>query len=105
MTTSYDFLGGPLHGQMKDLDDCEMPLRVDGGTYRRTGMEGGPAIALFWPDREVEHGPGDPIAKGQPFPLDEEHVGDCSSMQVDVSGIFISACVLDDGHGGLIMAV
>ena len=100
MTTSFDFFGGPLHGQQKDLDDAEIPMRVDGGTYRRSGPDGGPAIALFWPDREVQPCAGDPIAKGEPFPMDPGDEGDCPAMRVDGSGTFVAVCVLDEDHGG-----
>lgn len=93
-------LGGPLHGQHRDLDSTELPLAVQGGTYRLSGPEGGPAIALFWPDREAPRGPGNPIAVGEPFPLDASNVGDCSGEKLDGSGIFTAYCALDEGHDG-----
>lgn len=100
MKITHDFVGGPLNGQQKDLDQSELPLTVTGGTYRRSGPDGGPAVALFWPDADNVHGPGDPIAKGEPFAMDLHEEGDCPAMQVDSSGAFVSVCVLDEGHGG-----
>ena len=55
---------------------------------------------LFWPDREAPARSGDPIAVGEAFPLDEDHVGGCSSTQAEGSGSFLALCVLDAGHAG-----
>ena len=95
-----EFFGGPLHGQHKELDSSELPLAVQGGTYRLSGPEGGPAVALFWPDREPQRALGDTIAGGEPFPLDVRNVGDCGGEKVDGSGIFTAYCALDEGHAG-----
>ena len=100
MKIAHHFVGGPLNGQQKDFDEAGLPLHVENGTYRRTGTEDGPAIALFWPDAEPGHGPGDPIARGEAFAMDLHEEGDCPAMQVDGSGTFVSVCVLDEGHGG-----
>lgn len=100
MQNSYDFIGGPFHGQSKAQEASDFPMTVQGGTYRLAGPEGGPAVGLFWADREAPRGPGDPIAVGEPFPLDESNVGDCSGEKLDGSGIFTAYCALDEGHQG-----
>ncbi|MEV7132095.1 hypothetical protein AB0N24_04320 [Arthrobacter sp. NPDC093128] len=100
MKITCDFLGGPFHGQRKDIDESELPMAVKGGTYRLSGPVGGPAVGLFLPHRETPRSPGDPITVGEPFPLDETNVGDCSGEKVDGSGIFTAYCALDEGHGG-----
>lgn len=106
MQNTYVFFGGPLHNQQKTFEESELPWPVSGGVYRTTG--GGHNVAsaptaytlLFWPDREAPARPGDPIAAGEAFLLDEDHVGDCSSTQADGSGAFLAFCVLDEGHAG-----
>lgn len=105
MQNSYDFVGGPLHGQRKALDPADLPMAVDGGTYRPTG--GGHSVgdsptvytALFWPHREsAAGGPPARIKVGDPFPLDVGDVGDCSAVRFDATGILAAMCVLDEGH-------
>lgn len=104
MTTNYDFVGGPYDGQRKSLDESAMPLVVDGGTYRPTGTghslgEQTLVRTVKWTEGDAPCGPA-PIAVGDPFPLDEGNVGDCSAMHVDGAGIFLAACVLDEDHHG-----
>lgn len=100
MKITCDFFGGPFHGQHKDIDESELPMAVEGGTYRLSGPEGGPAVALFWPGREAQSRPGAPITRGEPFAVDEANVGDCNGEKVDGSGIFRAYCALDEGHLG-----
>lgn len=108
MQNIYDFVGGPLHGQKKRLDDADLPLGADGGTYRTTGgghsVHGSPMAytALFWPARDTaaEDSSGAPAQVGKPFPLDPADVGDCPGEKLDGSGIFTAYCVLDEDHQG-----
>lgn len=105
MADSYHFFGGPLNGERKPMDPSDFPLRVDGGTYRLTGAGhslGGQRTvysAVFWPDRDAPgSAAGDAVKVGDPFPLDEANVGDCSAVKFDAAGLFAAACVLDEGH-------
>lgn len=104
MTINYDFVGGPLDGQRKSLEESAMPLVVDGGTYRPTGtghsLGEQPLVrTVKWTEGEAPGGSA-PIEVGDPFPLDEGNVGGCSALRVDGSGVFLAACVLDKDHDG-----
>lgn len=106
MENTYEFFGGPLHGQKKRISTADFPFPAEGGTYRPSGtghsIGGQPSvyIALFLPDRDApDHGAGAPAIKvGDPFPLDMGNVGDCPGEKVDGAGLFTAYCVLDEGH-------
>lgn len=79
MQNTYDFVGGPLHGQRKSSGPADFPMRVTGGTYRLTGAGhsvgvGQPSVytVLFWPDRNATEQDNElrPVKVGDPFPLD-----------------------------------
>ena len=106
MAETYDFFGGPLLGQKRQLAAADFPLRVDCGTYRPTGtghsVGGQPMtyIALFWPDREATERDNEapPVKIGDPFPIDPGNVGDCDGVKMHPSGAVAAFCVLDAGH-------
>ncbi len=105
MQNSYDFVGGPLDGQRKDLNPSDFPVKAEGGSYHLTGgghsVNGSPMVytALFRPEHEAVIGPGGaPIKVGDPFRLDMWNVGDCPGEKVDATGFFTAFCVLEEGH-------
>lgn len=88
-------------------DSCR-PIRSLQRSFVKQYKGSAPAFAVAWREAHRPHRGLDigrcaslpPIAVGDPFPLDEANVGDCSATKVDGCRIFLAACVLDENHAG-----